>query len=44
MHAADTGFPKEEILQIRRWKLFTLVVACFLAPAAAKADPVVWAL
>jgi hypothetical protein len=31
-------------MQFRRWKLFTLVVACLIAPAAAKADPVDWTL
>jgi hypothetical protein len=40
----DTVFPKEEILQNCKWKLFTLIVACLLAPAAAKANPVVWTL
>jgi hypothetical protein len=43
-YAARCCIFQEEILQIRRRKLFTLVVACLIAPAAAKADPVVWTL
>jgi hypothetical protein len=31
-------------LQIRRWKVFSLVIACLIAPAAAKAAPVDWTL